>query len=233
MEVALPGDMPNNRILITIALTLSACGGEATDLASNSAAVTVTSNVYDEALAYGLTYAADPSLGGFIIADTIRTVMCPCYSCATSPAPIALQDRVVRDSTSGTLDFYTRVVSVPPGFYLDAFARSGFYSAVPHLDFNWRPDGVGSIPSLGGAASLVWSHHNSNGWFAPAYSGEDGPFWADIEPNATGPVMTSGQQSRFIFLRTPATDFDESGQLSVSRFGDGYGCSIVPAYAPK
>jgi hypothetical protein len=237
MPVAHADDMLHYRTPITLALLLSACGGEAADLASNSAAVTPSSNGYDQALAYGLTYAADPSLGGYIIADTIRTVMCPCRNCQTSSSqPVTIQDRVVRESVSGTLDFYSRVVSVAPGLDLLSFARTGFFSELPNLDFNWRPDGVGSIPSSGQAAALLWVHLSATGWFSPIFPGADGPYWADIAPNP-GLGMTAGQQSRFIFLRTRATEFDESGELTMARIADGYGwvtgCSILPAYAPK
>ena len=90
----------------------------------------------------GTTNAARPELGGTVIEDVLEP-----FSFGAAGITGWVQNRVVRETAAGTLDFYWRV-SVDPtatGGNVSAFRLGNF--GFPNLtDADWRSDGVGLVP---------------------------------------------------------------------------------------
>lgn len=158
----------------------------------------------------GTTQAADPTLAGIILAD----VVAPWVS-ADDPqygfpgAEGELQSRVVRETGSGTLDFYWRIsvdgVSypnyVPTALVIAGIPLSSFGTGAA-FDADYRTDGAGST-----APSGAQSTANSLTWL--------------FDPSTFGP----GSSSWFLLLRSGATRYDASALA-------GLGASSIETFAP-
>ncbi len=106
-----------------------------------------------------------------------------------------IQDRVVRETGSGTLDFYYRIVNdVSSGGSLDFVTRNSFAGFGTDVDF--RTDGSGTIgpdqASRNAAGDEVLIDFFSTNLLFP------------------------GAESFFFFVKTDATDFDENGTGSLA-----------------
>ena len=177
--------------------------------ASASVAVPVTPGAPPAPLP-GTTQAADPTLAGAIVA----TVVTPWVS-AIDPqygfpgAQGELQSRVVRETGTGTLDFYWRIsvdaVSypsyVPTALVIAGIPLAGFGTGAA-FDADYRTDGAGST-----APSGAQSTANSLTWV--------------FDPSTFGP----GSSSFFLLLRSGATGYDESALADL-------GATSVATFAP-
>ena len=155
----------------------------------------------------GTTAAADPTLAGTVLSDTIIPYSTP--PGAALPAKGKIQVRVVRGK-DGRLNFYWRV-----------FAAAGSRDVVRALeiyrfprrvyDSNWRIDGLGTVrPAIVGGNVLPGGAWRMNFQFRPA--------------------IGAGQESRFVFLRgrTPST---RPAAIRV-RFGSSQS-AMLPAVGPR
>jgi len=148
----------------------------------------------------GTTSALRPELAGLVLVDTIRpwTIMTPQGNITGR-----VQDRVVRENVSGTLDFYTRLfVDSVPDFPAPPFSgvirtdRSSF--AAFATDVDWRIDGLGNIPPTeasrtpdGSTVSFLFGGGRVNPTHLPG-------------------------GSNFFFVKTNATEFNAQGSMLLS-----------------
>lgn len=139
----------------------------------------------------GTTLGARPELAGTVIEDDVQ-------SFAYGSVFGTVQSRVVREDVAGTLDFYWRIqvdqqaLGEVPGFLLLNFAYDQL------TDADWRFDGVGaSVPY----AALLF-----NPIIAPTGI-IDFVIGPAVQP---GPPDDVNAGSRFVFLRTTATDYARS-----------------------
>lgn len=89
----------------------------------------------------GTTVAARPELAGVVLADTLQP-----FTFGGLGLSGTVQNRVVRETGSGTLDFYWRVFVDPAstGGGISAFRLGSF--GYPYLtDADWRIDGLGTV----------------------------------------------------------------------------------------
>lgn len=166
------------------------------------------SNFADTALP-GTTVAARPELAGTVLEDVITP-----FSFLGITGTV--QNRVVRETASGTLDFIWKinVDSVDTGGQgVRAFRLIGFgHDNI--VDADWRIDGQGSVSP--DTARL---------------------FREAVQP--TGAVnflfdtgVNSGQQSKFFFLHTGATSYSQSASFDLLG-GAGLGLSpVFSTFAP-
>ena len=141
----------------------------------------------------GTTHEARPELGGQVLQDTIRPFSVDLGGGNFTSGMI--QDRVVRETGSGTLDFSYRIVNdVSSGGSLDFVTRNSFAGFGTDVDF--RTDGSGTIgpdqASRNAAGDEVLIDFFSTNLLFP------------------------GAESFFFFVKTDATDFDENGTGSLA-----------------
>jgi hypothetical protein len=127
-----------------------------------------------------------PELAGVVLADVLTP-----FTVGTVSGVV--QNRVVRENGTGTLDFYWRVEVDPAatGTGVSAFRLTDFgYGYL--TDADWRIDGTGTIPAT--TARL----------FNPGpYPQGDVNFLFD-------PTVDGGESSSFFFLHTSATNYAET-----------------------
>ena len=177
--------------------------------ASPAVAVPVTPGALPTPLP-GTTLAADPALAGTILADVVTpwvSAIDPQYGFPGAQGE--LQSRVVRETGSGTLDFYWRVsvdavsypTYVPTALLIDGIPLSGLGTGAA-FDADYRIDGSGST-----APSGAQSTANSLTWL--------------FDPSTFGP----GSSSFFLLLRSGATRYDISALADL-------GASSIETFAP-
>jgi hypothetical protein len=160
-------------------------------------------NFADTALP-GTTAAARPELAGTVLEDVITAFS---FEGITG----TVQNRVVREAGSGTLDFYWKinVDRMEPTVGVSAFRLTDFgYGNL--TDADWRIDGLGSVAP---DTARLFSE-----------SGQPGGsinFLFDSAVNA-------GSQSRFFFLRTTATTYSQSASFDLL---GGPGQALSPVYS--
>jgi hypothetical protein len=132
----------------------------------------------------GITAASDPALAGPIIYDVMQP-----FNFGPSVTG-DVQVRVVRETGTGTLDFYWRVIDdANSGGDITALRVAGFGTTPLAADF--RTDGLGTVgPDIARA-------------FGGASTG-------DVNFLFDTPVRP-GESSNFFFLSTPATSFAPNG----------------------
>jgi hypothetical protein len=135
----------------------------------------------------GTTSAARPELAGTVLEDVVQA-----FSFAGISGTV--QNRVLRETASGTLDFYWRVTVDPSstGGGIGAF-RVGDFGYADITDADWRIDGVGT--NAPDTARL----------FNPA-SRPDGAVNFLFDNAITG----SSDGSMFFFLHTSATSYSKT-----------------------
>lgn len=139
----------------------------------------------------GTTAAARPELAGTVLEDLITPFS---FDGITG----TVQNRVVRETASGTLDFYWKVnvERVEPSVGVSAFRLADFgYGNL--TDADWRIDGLGSVAP--DTARLFTESSQPGGSVN---------FLFDTPVNA-------GAQSRFFFLRTTATTYSQSARFDL------------------
>ncbi|MBI5926061.1 MAG: PEP-CTERM sorting domain-containing protein [Aquabacterium sp.] len=157
----------------------------------------------------GTTAAARPELAGTVLEDVVTPFS---FSGVTG----TVQNRVVRETGTGTLDFYWKVDvdASTTGLGVSAFRLADFgYANLKDAD--WRIDGLGNrAPD---AARL----------FNPA-------------PYPTGAVnflffngIAPGSQSNFFFLRTDATAYDSTAKFDLLTTGPQNLSGSFSTFAPS
>ena len=138
----------------------------------------------------GTTVALRPELAGTVIEDVLTP-----FSFGALNLTGTVQNRVVRETGAGTLDFYWRVEVYPQstGGGVTAF-RLGNFGYDNIVDADWRVDGLGS------AAPHVGRVFNP----ASRPSGSINFLFTDPAVMPAGPTDPNGS-SRFFFLHTDAT----------------------------
>jgi len=158
----------------------------------------------------GTSLSADPTLAGTVVADATSAWVSPVDPKYGFPgAQGTLESRVVRESGSGTLDFYWRISvdavsypdDVPKGLVISGLKLSSFQTGAG-FDANWRSDGPGEVIPIS------------------AYAGTDWLLW-DFIPDPLGP----GQSTYFMLLHSNATTFDSAATA-------GLGATDVATFAP-
>lgn len=146
----------------------------------------------------GTTYAARPELGGVVIRDDLVPVDVT-DSAGTTVFKGALQDRVVKENLSGTLDFY-QTLRADPGMPSPAFIefarRISFAGCTTDVDY--RTDGLG-VPSL----HPLMAQRPAPGAEVSFQFGQNG-------------LIDPGTQTLFYFVKTNATDFDVNGKTELA-----------------
>ncbi len=159
----------------------------------------------------GTTVAADPALAGTVLADVQThwvSAIDPLYGFPGAEGE--LQSRVVRQTASGTLDFYWRITVEPPSypnFVPKSLAITGLslanFLTGASFDANYRTDGLGTTAPSGAFSTDAGS-------FTYTFSG------ADFGP---------GSQSYFLLLHSNATTYDASAFATL-------GVTTVATFAP-
>lgn len=167
----------------------------------------------------GTTSAAEPFLAGVVLEDELINFSLPVSQ--TNPALITgtVQQRVVREDGTGTLDFYWRITELTGGSL--GYLRVGnFVSAV--YDANFRIDGLGDV----GPSSLLR--------FTAGLGGATNDFAANFNfvNQAGGDSLAPGQSSKFMFLHTNATTYDKSAFFDIASTGTFTASASFAAFAP-
>lgn len=145
---------------------------------------------------FGTTSAARPELAGVVVRDALIpfTVL---NGGGGTVFKGQLQDRVVKENATGTLDFYQRIIA-DPGFTplssVDFVSRALF--AGWGTDVDYRVDGVG-------APTIKPERASRSG---------DG---VSVRFDFNSDVITGGQSSRFYFVRTNAKFFNVRGDTAI------------------
>jgi PEP-CTERM motif len=188
-----------------MALTL-ACAPWAPGLVHAVPVSAPASGLFSDTALPGTTLAARPELAGTVLADTLTNFS---FEGITG----TVQNRVVREAGSGTLDFYWKVnvLSDATGLGVGTFRLSDF-GLGNITDADWRRDGLGSTaPTVARVFSAVSQPQGSINFLMES------------------PVSSS---SRFFFLRTDATEFTETGRFDLLTGGPASLSSIYSTYAP-
>lgn len=153
----------------------------------------------------GVSLAADPRLKGTVIAsETIA------FSTGVGSDKLSgqLQEWVEKETASGTLDFYYRLVMAPGSAQsVSDLVMSNFAGFTAYVDY--RPDSIGSIAPATATRSL--DQKSITFTFLPNASGGDG-------------AMAAGQSSYALFIKTNATRFSDLGKVLLNNAVslDGY-----------
>jgi large exoprotein involved in heme utilization and adhesion len=130
-----------------------------------------------------------------------------------------LQNRVVRESSTGTLDFYWKVNvdASASGLGVSAFRLADFgYANIKDAD--WRIDGLGTAAPTTGRLFNVASYP----------SGDINFLFDGVSP---------GAQSRFFFLHTNATAYDMTAKFDLLTTGaqnlSGTYATFAPSAVPE
>lgn len=139
----------------------------------------------------GTTVAARPELAGVVLQDVIRPFSIDFGDGTFTTGQV--QDRVVRETATGTLDLYYRIFNdAGSAGFVGQIVRGFFDGFATDVDF--RIDGLGTVGPDSAFRSLAGSLGGDQVFFS---------FLADrIDP---------GEESRFFFVRTDATNFNEGG----------------------
>ena len=137
------------------------------------------------------TAAAEPSLAGLVIHDTLLpfTITTPAGALVCAGR---LQDRVVRSRRTGRLDFYYRIRDTSGPGAIGRLATSAF-GGLP-LRVAYRTDGLGTVP--------------------PRFAGRTGApgEWVIFYLTDLPLSCAQHQESRFMLIRTPVTAFAAGGR---------------------
>lgn len=159
----------------------------------------------------GTTSAARPELAGTVLEDDIQAF-------SFNGVSGTIQNRVVRETSTGTLDFYWRInvdqsVTGAPTGAIEAFRLGNFgYSYL--TDADWRIDGEGT--EAPDTARL----------FNPSTHPEGA-----INFLFSNPSVTSG--SRFFFLHTDATAYAKTAKYDLLCAPSGCLSSLYNTFAPS
>ncbi|MHB8741675.1 MAG: VPLPA-CTERM sorting domain-containing protein [Sulfuricaulis sp.] len=160
----------------------------------------------------GTTESAEPDLAGTVLQDVTRAFSIDLGGGASISGTV--QDRVVREANTGTLDFYCRLFNdCMSAGSLGLVSRTGYSGQ--STEVNYRLDGLGNIAPTG--ASRVGG------------SGSDVAFGFLSDP------IGAGDNSKFFFIKTGATNYDENGNGEISGFNfstGGFGVTQFHTFEP-
>lgn len=156
----------------------------------------------------GTTAAANPQLAGVVLQDTISNFS---ISGAGESLSGTIQNRVVRSSLDGTLDFYWRITPTEGTGDISAFRVLGFDGY--DLNADWRSDGLGNV--------------------APTTARYFGPGSGAVNFLFGKGQVGVGDGSYFFFLDTNATNYSMTGQFDLLCADNGCISQIYPTYAPS
>jgi len=146
---------------------------------------------------HGTTYAARPELGGTVIHDTLIPITID-NSSGVAIFKGHLQDRVVKETKTGTLDFY-QTIRADAGFktsvLLEDVERSSFKNYSTDVDY--RTDGIGDP-----------SDH-------PVLATRNSGVGAYVSFFFNGETLAEGNDSLFYFVKTNAKTYDLKGTTSI------------------
>jgi hypothetical protein len=166
-------------------------------------------NYADTALG-GTTVAERPELAGVVLEDVLQPFS---FNGATG----TVQNRVVRETASGTLDFYWRVmVDAQSTGHIEAF-RVGDFGYSYLTDADWRIDGLGSAAPYVGRL------------FNPASNPGGDINFLFTDPAVGGPGYES---SRFFFVHTGATAYAKTAQYDMLCAPNGCISQTYQTFAP-
>ena len=157
----------------------------------------------------GTTNAARPELAGVVLEDRIRAFSITSTSGATVRG--TFQDRVVKRNGTGKLEFDFRIKNDAASTGNIVVVNRQNYGAFPTVDVDFRLDGLGTIG-------------------APA-AAHGGGVNARIKFDFYNAPITPGGESRFHFIGTGATSYDESGQVGLQTNNGGY--TTFKVFSPK
>lgn len=198
-----------SRALLPSLLAFSA--GALTHLQAAATALTepVSPASYADTALTGTTFAARPELGGLIIEDVISD-----FSFAGVTGTV--QNRVVREFGTGTLDFYWRinVTGSDTGAGVSAFRLDDFgYDFL--TDADWRSDGLGTTAPDIARLFLATNHPEGALNFL---------FDSGIAP---------GTDSMFFFLHTDAVAYTKTATFDLLTTGAQALSPVYATFAPS
>jgi hypothetical protein len=147
----------------------------------------------------GTTSATEPDLAGLVLADQL--ISFTGLDGATGGMAIAgtLQDRVVRETLTGNLDFYGRITITDFGNNLGAIDSIGMGSfAGFNVNANFRTDGLGLQGPNAASSSIDGSEIA----------------WYFESPQRLG-APGGASESLFFFAQTDAKNFDSNGSARI------------------
>jgi hypothetical protein len=205
--------MMNRKLQCTaIALAMTLVAG-----INNASAVTVAPG--ETVNLPGTTAASQPFLAGAIIEDETFSFLLPVSQTAGNLISGTVQQRVVRESATNTLDFYWRITSLSGGSL--GYLRVGnFVSGVYDADF--RIDGAGTV----GPTSLT---HFTNGLGGATNDNSANFSFADSQGKDT---LFAGQESKFMFLHTNATQYAKTAFFDIASTFTSTASQQFAAFAP-
>lgn len=163
---------------------------------------------FADTLLSGTTAAARSELAGTVLEDVITPF-------SFSGVSGTVQNRVVRETGSGTLDFYWKI-NVDPSTSatgVSAFRLIDFgYNNIKDAD--WRIDGLGTAAP--GTGRLFNETGSPTGAINFLFSG-----------------VNPGAQSRFFFLHTDATDYAKSAKFDLLTTGSQNLSGTYATFAPS
>ena len=183
-----------------------------------SSAEAVLVNPGDNLALPGTTAAAEPQLAGTVLADELIPFS---FSAGPGLGNITgqVQQRVVRSSVDGTIDFYWRVINnANSAAAIGSFRVGGFVS--PEYNANWRSDGVGDI-----APSAA---HRFTGSYASSVN-----FLFTSDGTGLGGGVFPGQSSKLFFFDTTATSYAKTALYDITGTGIGPISVAFTAYSPS
>lgn len=157
----------------------------------------------------GTTNAARPELAGTVLEDVITPF-------SFDGVSGTVQNRVVKESGTGTLDFYWKVDVAPSstGTGVGAFRLIDF-DASKLTDADWRVDGLGTV------APTTARLFNPTSYPTGAIN------------FLFGSAVTAGSDSRFFFLHTDATSYALTGHYDMLTGGTQQLSSVYQTFAPS
>lgn len=166
----------------------------------------------------GTTLAAQPFLQGHVLEDELIPFSLAVSQTSSDLITGTVQQRVVREDVSGTLDFYWRITQLSTGslgyFRVGKFVTNTF-------DADYRIDGMGDV----GPASLT---HFTNG-----LGGATDNFGANFNfVSGTADTLSAGQSSKFMLLHTDATNYAKTAFFDIASTGTYTASTQFAAFAP-
>jgi hypothetical protein len=165
----------------------------------------------------GTTVAAEPQLAGTVLVDELIPFS---FSAGPGLGDITgeVQQRVVRSSVDGTLDFYWRVMNdANSAGAIGSFRLGNFVS--PEYNANWRIDGLGdTAPSNADRFPGSGQSYVNFDFNVFSSNPEDG--------------LLPGHSSYFMFLDTTATNYAKTAAFDLTNMTQNPISGLFAAYTP-
>lgn len=196
-----------SRLLVVAALGLPALSAHAVLLAENS-----------DTVLPGTSVAAEPQLAGTVLVDELIQFS---FSAGAGLGNITgtVQQRIVRSSVDGTLDFYWRVMNDANSAAAIGGFRFGNFVA-PEYNANWRIDGLGD--------KAPDSAHRFAGDLNSYVNFNFNLFSSDPRDG-----LLPGQSSNFFFMDTTATNYAKTALFDLTNMSQSMASGTFEAYSPS